>query len=170
MSEEIINKVAGSGIIQLDLEEIAPQGERVLYDIKQNLWQELVLKEEDFRNFIKTNDWSFYKDKYVALTCSTDAIVPTWAYMLLISALKPFAKKVIYGDLNTLDTVLWVEALKQLDDDQYNDARVVVKGCSTIPVPEAAFTELTNILLPRVKSLMFGEPCSTVPVYKAPKK
>lgn len=166
MSNEIVNKVASSGIIQLDLEEIAPQGERVLYDIKQNLWQELVLKEEDFRNFIKTNDWSVYKDKYVALTCTTDAIVPTWAYMLLLTALKPFAKKVIFGNLETLNTVLWVEALKQLDNDRFNDARVVVKGCSTIPVPEAAFTELANILLPRVKSLMFGEPCSTVPVFK----
>jgi Protein of unknown function (DUF2480) len=166
MSDEIKNKVAGSGIIQLDLEELVPSGERVLYDIKQNLWQELVLKEEDFRNFIKANDWSIYKDKCVALTCSTDAIVPTWAYMLLISALKPFAKKVIYGNLETLNTLLWVESLKQLDTDEYNDKRVVVKGCGTIPVPEAAFTELTNILLPRVKSLMFGEPCSTVPVFK----
>lgn len=166
MEEEIKNKVASSGIIQLDLEELVPTGERVLYDIKQNLWQELVLKEEDFRTFIKENDWSIYKDKYVALTCSTDAIVPTWAYMLLLSALKPYAKKVIFGNLDTLNTVLWVESLKQLDTDEYNDKRVVVKGCGTIPVPEAAFTELTNILLPRVKSLMFGEPCSTVPVFK----
>ena len=166
MNEEIVNKVAGSGIIQLDLEELVPKGERVLYDIKNNLWQELVLKEEDFRNFIKTNDWSTYEGKYVALNCSVDAIIPTWAYMLLISALKPFAKKVIYGGLDTLNTLLWVEALKQLDIDDYNDKRVVVKGCGTIPVPEAAFAELTNILLPRVKSLMFGEPCSTVPVFK----
>ncbi len=166
MEEEIKNKVAGSGIIQLDLEELVPSGERVLYDIKQNLWQELVLKEEDFRNFIKENNWSVYQDKYVALGCSTDAIVPTWAYMLLLTALKPHAKKVVFGNLDTLNTVLWVESLKQLDSDEYNDKRVVVKGCGTIPVPEAAFTELTNILLPRVKSLMFGEPCSTVPVFK----
>lgn len=166
MEEEIKNKVAGSGIIQLDLEELMPIGERVVYDIKNNLWQELVLKEEDFRTFIKTNDWSTFQGKYVALICSTDAIVPTWAYMLLISALKPYAKKVIYGNLETLNTLLWVESLKQLDDEKFNDKRVVVKGCGTIPVPEAAFTELTNILLPRVKSLMFGEPCSTVPVYK----
>lgn len=166
MSEEIKNKVAGSGIIQLDLEDFVPSGERIVYDIKDNLWQELVLKEEDFRNFIKTNDWSTYADKYVALTCSTDAIIPTWAYMLLISALKPYAKKVIFGNIDTLNTILWIESLKQLDDDKYNDTRVVVKGCGTIPVPEAAFTELTNILLPRVKSLMFGEPCSTVPVFK----
>lgn len=166
MSEEIVNKVAQSGIIQLDLEEIAPRGERVVYDIKNNLWQELVLKEQDFRDFIKSNDWSTYAGKYVALTCSTDAIVPTWAYMLLISALKPHAKRVVYGNLETLDTLLWVEAFNQLNLDQFNDARVVVKGCSTIPVPEAAFTELANILVPRVKSLMFGEPCSTVPVFK----
>jgi len=166
MEEEIINKVAGSGIIQLDLEEIAPKGERVFYDIKNILWQELVLKEEDFRSFIKENDWTIYRDKYVALGCSADAIIPTWAYMLLLTALKPYAKKIVFGSLDTLNTILWVEALKSLDNDSYNEKRVVVKGCSTIPVPEAAFTELTNILLPRVKSLMFGEPCSTVPVFK----
>jgi hypothetical protein len=169
MSEEIINKVANSGIVQLDLEEIAPVGERVVYDIKQNLWEEMILKEKDFREFIKSNDWSVYKDKYVALTCSADAIVPTWAYMLLAGALQPHAKKIVFGTLNTLDTLLWNEAMKNIDLEKLKDARVVVKGCSTIPVPEAAFTELTNYLLPHVKSLMFGEPCSTVPVYKKAK-
>jgi len=164
--EEIINKVAQSGIVQLDLEEMAPQGERVLYDIKNNLWQELVLKEQDFRDFIKNNDWSTYAGKYVALTCSTDAIVPTWAYMLLISALQPHAKRVVYGNLETLDTLLWTETFRQMDLGKFDGARVVVKGCSTIPVPEAAFTELANVLIPHVKSLMFGEPCSTVPVFK----
>jgi hypothetical protein len=166
MSEEIVNKVAQSGIVQLDLEEMAPQGERVLYDIKNNLWQELVLKEQDFRDFIKNNDWSTYAGKYVALTCSTDAIVPTWAYMLLLSALQPHAKRVVFGNLETLDTVLWTETFRQLDLAKFEGARVVVKGCSTIPVPEAAFTELANVLIPHVKSLMFGEPCSTVPVFK----
>src|ERR1041385_7731818 len=112
MSEEIVNKIANSGLIQLDLEEIAPAGERIVYDIKDNLWQELVLKEQDFRDFIKNNDWSTYAGKYVALTCSTDAIVPTWAYMLLLSALQPHAKRVIYGDLKTLDTLLWAEAFR----------------------------------------------------------
>lgn len=166
MSEEIVNKIASSGLIQLDLEEITPQGERVLYDIKDNLWQELVLKEQDFRDFIKNNDWSTYAGKNVALTCSTDAIVPTWAYMLLLSALQPHAKRVVFGNLDTLNTLLWAEAFRNMDLSSFDGARVVVKGCSTIPVPEAAFTELTNILIPRVKSLMFGEPCSTVPVFK----
>lgn len=166
MSEEIINKVASSGLIQLDLEEMAPQGERLVYDIKQNLWQELVLKEQDFRDFIKTNDWSTYAGKNIALTCSTDAIVPTWAYMLLLSALQPYAKRVVFGSLDTLDTVLWTEVFNQMDIKKYEGARIVVKGCSTIPVPEAAFTELASRLVPVVKSLMFGEPCSTVPVFK----
>ena len=166
MSEEIINKVANSGIIQLDLEEIAPLGERLVYDIKQNLFHEMILKEKDFREFIKSNDWSVYKDKYIALTCTADAIVPTWAYMLLAGALQPYAKKIVFGTLETLDTILWEEALHKIDPAQMKDARVVVKGCSTIPVPEAAFTALTNYLLPHVKSLMFGEPCSTVPVFK----
>lgn len=166
MAEEIVNKIASSGLIQLDLEEMAPQGERVVYDIKNNLWQELVLKEQDFRDFIKNNDWSTYAGKYVALTCTTDAIVPTWAYMLLLSALQPHAKRVVFGSLETLDTVLWIEAFRNMDLSKFEGARVVVKGCSTIPVPEAAFTELTHILIPHVKSLMFGEPCSTVPVFK----
>lgn len=166
MSEEIINKVANSGIIQLDLEEIAPKGDVIVYDIKQNLWQELVLKEEEFRDFIKSNDWSVYTRKNVVLTCSTDAIVPTWAYMLLIAALKPVANKVIFGSVETMYALLWADSFAQLNLDQFNDARVVVKGCSTIPVPEAAFSDLTNLLVPRVKSLMFGEPCSTVPVFK----
>ena len=166
MSEEITNKVANSGIIQLDLEEIVPIGERIVYDIKQNLFQEMILKEKDFREFIKSNDWSVYRDKFVALTCTADAIVPTWAYMLLAGALQPYSKKIIFGSLETLDTLLWEEALHKIDLSQMKDARVVVKGCSTIPVPEAAFTALTNYLLPHVKSLMFGEPCSTVPVFK----
>lgn len=166
MTDEIKNKVAGSGIIQLDLEEIAPKGEVVIYDIKVNLWQELVLKEEDFRSFIKSNDWSLYAGKNVVLTCSVDAIIPTWAYMLLITAIKPHANKVIFGSIDTMYTLLWSDAFLKLKLDDFVDARVVVKGCSTIPVPEAAFSELTNLLVPKVKSLMFGEPCSTVPVFK----
>lgn len=170
MAEEIVNKVAQSGLITLDLEEYYPEGDRVLYDITDNLWQGIALKEKDFRAFVKEHDWGQYAGKFVAVYCSADAIVPTWAYMLLASKLQPTAAKVVFGTLETLNTVIFNEALAKIDVVQYKDARVILKGCGKLPVPESAYVELTNLLLPHVKSLMFGEPCSTVPIYKQPKK
>lgn len=167
--EEIVNKVAGSGLVTIDLEEFYPKGERVVLDIKDQLFQGLLLREKDFREYIKQEDWSKYKDTYVAVTCSADAIIPTWAYMLLASALEPFAKKVVFGSAETLETVLYDELLRGLDVQQYKDARVVIKGCGNLPVPRAAYVELTRLLRPHVKSIMYGEPCSTVPIYKQPK-
>lgn len=167
--DEIINKVAGSGLVTIDLEEFYPKGERVVLDIKDQLFQGLLLREKDFREYIKQEDWSKYKDTYVAVTCSADAIVPTWAYMLLASALEPFAKKVVFGSAETLETVLYDELLRGLDVQQYKDARIVIKGCGNLPVPRAAYVELTRLLRPHVKSIMYGEPCSTVPIYKQPK-
>ena len=169
MENEITNKVANSGIITIDLEEFYIQGERVLFDIKPLLFQELILKEKDFREFIKTNDWSVYKNKLVALTCSADAVVPTWAYMLLTLALEPFAKKIIFGNLLELETILFAEQLTLLDTNIYKDARVIIKGCGKINVSKNAYVKLTTILKPIAKSIMYGEPCSTVPLYKAPK-
>jgi hypothetical protein len=166
MENEIINKVSQSGLVTIDLESFYPRGERVLFDIKPLLFQELILKEKDLRDFIKNEDWSKYKDKYVALTCTNDAIVPTWAYMLLATQLEPFAKKVVFGDLQTLDGILFHELLSGLDLEQYRDARVVIKGCSNLPVPSSAYVELTRLLRPLAKSIMYGEPCSTVPLYK----
>lgn len=163
---EILNKIANSGLITIDLEDLYPKGERVSYDIAQNLWQGLALKEKDFREFIKTNDWSVYQDKYVAIHCSADAIVPTWAFMLLSTALQPFAKKIIFGSLEELENNLFSEVISNIKAEDYVDARVIIKGCSNLPVPTSAYVELTNKLLPVVKSLMFGEPCSTVPLYK----
>lgn len=165
--ERIVNKVSQSGIIEFNLEDYFPRGERVLYDIKDNLWQGLALKEKDYREFVKNNDWSFYKDKSVAVNCTADAIVPTWAYMLLSSALEPFAKKIVFGDLKTLETVLWMESLSKINPGDFIDSRVVIKGCSDkISIPESAYMEITRILRPVVKSIMYGEPCSTVPVFK----
>jgi hypothetical protein len=168
-NEEIINKVANSGLITIDLEEFYPKGERKIIDIKDQLFQGLILKEKDFREFIKNHDWQQYKDCYVAVTCSADAIIPTWAYMLLTLALQPYAKKIVFGDLEKLETVLFTEALQQINPDDYREARVVVKGCGSLPVPVNAFVQLTAMLQPQVKSLMYGEPCSTVPLYKKPK-
>ncbi|MFI5203198.1 MAG: DUF2480 family protein [Flavobacteriales bacterium] len=166
MSDEIINKVAQSGIIQLDLSEMVMQGNRMTIDLKENLFEGVLLREKDFREFIKTNDWNKYKDALVNVTCTADAVIPSWAYMLITSALAGIAKKIVFGDRDKLETVIWNDVFDKLNTSAYTDARVVVKGCSDIPVPEAAYVALSEKLIPVVKSLMFGEPCSTVPVYK----
>lgn len=171
MSDIIENKVAKSGLINIDLAKYYPKGERVLFDIKPLLWQEFVLKEKDFRQFIKENDWSVYQDKFVAVYNTADAIVPSWAYMLVVSALEPYAKKVVYGNLEALETVIFIDSLhKNFKGAEYTDKRVIVKGCGDLPITNAAYLEVVNLLKPHVKSLMFGEACSSVPVYKAPKK
>lgn len=167
IQETIINKVSQSGLVTLDPAMFYPEGERVVYDIKDNLFMELILKEKDFREFVKNHDWAQYQDKYVALTCSADAIVPAWAYMLLANKMAPYAKEVVFGDADTLETVIFIKAIAEnLDVEQYRDQRIVIKGCGDIPVPTSAYVELTKKLTPVVKSLMFGEPCSTVPIYK----
>ncbi len=167
MSDEIINKVANSGLITIDLEEFYPKGERVLFDIKPLLFHELILKEKDFREFIKQHDWSQYKDKLVAITCTADAIIPTWAFMLVSIALEPFAKKIVFGNLETLEAIIFNEALLAIVYEDYKDKRVVIKGCSNLPVSTNAYVELVRGLRPFAKSIMYGEPCSTVPLYKA---
>lgn len=166
MENEIVNKVSQSGLITIDLEEFYPAGERVLFDIKELLFQGLILREKDFREFIKNEDWNKYKDKYVALTCSADAIVPTWAYMLLATQLEPIAKKVVFGNLESLETILYTEILSKIDINIYKDARVVIKGCGNLPIPKSAYVHITSLLRPLAKSIMYGEPCSTVPLYK----
>ena len=170
MEKEIINRVSESGLIEIDLQEYYPKGERVLIDVKNNLFQDLILREKDLREFISNEDWKKYTGKFVAITCSADAIVPTWAYMLFTTALQPFVKKMVFGDLKTLETILFIEALAKIDTEQFRDKRIVIKGCGDVPVPESAYVELTRILTPVAKSIMYGEPCSTVPVYKEGKK
>jgi hypothetical protein len=169
MSEEIVNKVSQSGLVTIDLESFYPEGKRILFDIKDLLFQGLILREKDFREFVKNEDWSKYKNAYVALSCSADAIVPTWAYMLLAAHLEPYAKRVLFGDLEDLETILYTETLASINMNDYKDARVVIKGCSNLPVPPAAYVELTRLLRPVAKSIMYGEPCSTVPLYKKSK-
>jgi hypothetical protein len=166
IQEEIVNKVAQSGLVSVDPASFYPQGERVLYDIKDNLFMELMLREKDFREFVKEHDWTQYAGKNVAITCTADAIVPTWAYMLLANRMAPYASEIVFGNLDTLETILFEKALRELNVEQYRDKRVVIKGCGDVAVPNSAYIELTNRLTPVVKSLMFGEPCSTVPIYK----
>lgn len=165
-TEQIINRVAKSGLVTLDLEDYYHPGERVVYDLKENLFMGLILKEKDFREFLKGYDWSQYAGKNVALTCSEDAIVPTWAYMLLTIQLQPYANTVVFGSLPDLEEKLYFDAIARINPDEYRDARVVVKGCSKVPVPVAAYVEITRVLRPVALSLLFGEPCSTVPLYK----
>jgi hypothetical protein len=169
METEIINRVARSGLVTLDLEEYYHPGERVVYDLKNNLFMGQILREKDFREFLKSHDWSQYASQNVAVTCSEDAIVPTWAYMLLGVHLEPFANIVVFGTLNDLNEKLYFDAISHINPGDYQDARVVVKGCSKVPVPTAAYVELTRVLRPVVSALMFGEPCSTVPLYKRAK-
>jgi hypothetical protein len=165
--EEIVNKVAGSGIVNIDLEEFYTEGERIIFDIKPHLFQELILKEKPFREFIKLNDWSLYRNKIVGIVCSADAIVPTWAYMLITLALEPYATRTFFGDLNEVENLLFTEKLAALDPTKYKDARIVIKGCGDKKVPVNAFVQVTALLKPVAKSIMYGEPCSTVPLYKA---
>lgn len=166
IQENIINKVAQSGLITLDPAQFYVAGERVVYDITDNLFHGLMLREKDFREFVKGHDWSQYQDKYVAVTCTADAIVPAWAYMLLANRMAPYAKEVVFGDAELLETVLFLKQMANLDVEQYRDQRLVIKGCGDIDIPTSAYVELTKKLTPVAKSLMFGEPCSTVPIYK----
>ncbi|MBO9641109.1 MAG: DUF2480 family protein [Siphonobacter aquaeclarae] len=168
-SLEIVNRVANSGLVTLDLESYYHPGERVVYDLKDNLFMEAILREKDFREFLKSHDWNQYTGKNVAVICSADAIVPTWAYMLLAVHLEPYANMVVFGDLQTLEDKLFYDALSRINPEDYRGARVVVKGCSNYPVPVSAYVEVSRLLRPVVQSLLFGEPCSTVPLYKKPK-
>lgn len=170
MEEAIVNRVAKSPLISFDLEEYYPKEERVLYDLKDNLFQGLILREKDFREFVKNHDWSQYQDKFVAVTCTVDAIVPTWAYMLLTVKLTPFAKEIVFGNLEDLEKVIFQKVLDNLNIKEFEGKKIVVKGCSNLPVPTSAYVEITRKLQPIAQSLMYGEPCSTVPLYKKPKK
>ncbi len=167
IQENIVNKVAQSGLVTLDPAAFYPAGDRVVYDIKDNLFHGLILKEKDFREFVKAHDWAQYKGKNVAITCTADAIVPAWAYMLLANRLAPYAREVVFGDAAVMETVLFEKAMAGADMEQYRGQRVVIKGCGDTEVPTSAYVELTKRLTPIVKSLMFGEPCSTVPIYKS---
>jgi len=166
---EIVNRVATSSLKVLDLEELYVPGERVVVDVKEQLYQGMILKEKPFRDFVKSHDWSQYAGKFVAVMCSEDAIIPTWAYMLLTSALQPCARGIVFGNLVDLETKIFLDALASVDWEEYRDAKVVIKGCSKVDVPIAAYVEATRRMRPIASSIMFGEPCSTVPVFKKPR-
>ena len=163
---EITNRVENSNLIQLDLDSLYPHGERVLFDVKDLLLDELVLVEKELRTFVANNDWSVYKDKYVAIDCSADAIVPLWAFMLIASKIEPFAKKVVMGNKEGLEKAIFNDIFSEMNFKQYKDTIIIVKGCGKYPIPETVFVDFAIHLQAYAKSIMFGEACSAVPLYK----
>lgn len=164
--EGFVNKVQESGLITLDLTQYYPDDAIVLFDIKPHLFMELILKEKEFRAALLAIDWTQYQDKIVGIYCSTDAIIPMWANMLIAASLQPFAKAVYFGNEEKVRTQILLERIASVDANPFIDQRVVVKGCGEVPVGEAAYVAITQKLRPVVKSIMYGEPCSTVPVFK----
>ncbi len=165
-ADTLINKVQQSGLITIDLEDYFHSGEKVLFDIKEYLYEGIILKEKDFRGFLKEHNWEQYSGKNVAITCSADAIIPTWAYMLVTTKLQSYANLIVFGSLKDLHGKIFSDAITRINASDYTQAKVVIKGCGKLEVPVSAYVELTNKLLPVVSSIMYGEPCSTVPVYK----
>lgn len=170
MADEIVNRVANSKLITIDLEDYYPEGKRVLFDIKYWLYEGLVLRETDFREKAKNYDWSQYQKSYVALTCSSDATIPAWAYMLLIVYLEPFVEKALIGDLEALETSIYQDIIYGLDTSEFADKPIIIKGCNNKPVPANAYIMLINKLKPIARSIMYGEACSAVPLFKKQKK
>jgi len=168
MSEVIVNKVAESGLVEIDLQDYYPSGEVAVFDLAQYLFMGLVLKEKDFREALKQHDFNAYKGKLVAVTCSADAIIPVWAYMLVASYLQPVAKELVMGDADYLQKTVFLKNINNINAASFTDKRVVIKGCGDLEVGPFAYLEITKLLRPFVKSLMYGEPCSTVPVFKKP--
>ncbi|WP_299223212.1 DUF2480 family protein [uncultured Psychroserpens sp.] len=166
MADEIINRVASSKLVVVDLEDYYPQEKRLVFDIKDWLYEGFVLREKEFRQYVKDHDWSQYKNHFIALTCTTDAIVPAWAYMLIAIELTPFSKKTIIGNLTNLETSIYQDIIDNLDLKTFIDKPVIIKGCSNKPVPENAYIMLSEKLKPVAKSIMYGEACSSVPLFK----
>jgi hypothetical protein len=169
MEDNIVNKVAQSTLVTINPEDFYPEGIRTEIDIADQLIEGFLLREKDFREYIKVHDWSSYKDHYVAVFCSTDAIIPLWAWMLISTVLQPFAKKTVFGNAQTLEAAIFHDAVSNIDVESFRDQRIVIKGCSDKPVPVSFYMELTNLLKPVAQSILFGEPCSTVPVFKRSK-
>lgn len=165
----LINRVAESGLTTLDLADLLPKQPVVAFDMKPLLVQGMVLMEKPFREHLKQTDWLQYQGQIVAVYCSADALIPKWAYMLLASYLQPVVAQVVYGSVTDAENALLLKAIAIIDAEQYNGARLVIKGCGDRDIPAEAYLAISTQLLPVVKSLMYGEPCSTVPIYKQPK-
>lgn len=167
--EPIINKIASSGLITIDPAAFLPAEDMILFDLKPFLFRELILREKDFREALKNHDWEPYRDEPVTIFCSTDAIIPMWAYMLVATYLEPVTDQIQYGDVAEGMKQMALSSIAKMDLTPYKDQRIVIKGCGEKPVPAAVYVALMKKMKPAVKSIMFGEPCSTVPVYKQKK-
>ena len=166
MEEIIVNKVAQSSLETIDLEKFYPEGETIGFDMKDHLFMELILKEKDYRENLKKMDWSLYENKNVCITCSADAIIPLWAYMLAVSYLQRVAKDVVVGNESFMHELLFLKNLWKINVEEFEGKKVVIKGCGEKEIPASIYAEITKILVPVAQSIMYGEPCSTVPVYK----
>jgi len=166
MPKEITNRVANSKLITIDLEDFYPEGKRVVFDISEWLYEGIILKEKDFRERVKEHNWSQYQDNYIALTCKTEAIIPSWAYLLITTVLSSYAKKIVVGDLALLETIIFQEVILNLNLDLYRDKPIIIKGCSSKPIPQTIYIQLVEKLHPIAKSILYGEACSSVPLYK----
>ncbi len=165
----LVNRVAASGLITINLEDFFPPEELALFDMKDYLFKELILKEKDFREAVSTHDWAQYEEKNLAVFCSSDAIIPVWAFMLVAACAAPYAKDIYQGSPDEYYKTAFQKTLAGVDVSQYADKRIIIKGCSSKPVPPSAYVELTRKLQPYARSIMYGEPCSTVPIFKRPK-
>ena len=163
---EIVNRVAQSKLITFDLEEYYPEGPRMVLDIKDWLYEGLILREKEFRAHADAHDWSVYQDAFVALQCSSEAIVPGWAFMLISSRLQPYAKQVVLGDLEALETALYQKVIEDIETEQFRDKPVIIKGCTNKPVPKNAYLWATTKIQVVARSVMYGEACSSVPLFK----
>lgn len=169
MAEDIINRVTNSKLVTIDLEDYYPEGKRIVFDIKDWLFKELILKEKEFRTSVNEHDWSQYQDSFVALTCSSDAIIPSWAYILISTNLAGIANKIVVGSISGLETSIFQDIINNLDVTEYQDMPVIIKGCSTKQIPETTYVQLVSKLTPIARTIMFGEACSTVPLFKRKK-
>lgn len=166
MTDHIVNKVAESGLVTIDLEKYYPKDDMLVFDLKDHLFMGMILKEKEFREGLKNYDWEIFRNKYVAITCSADAIIPVWAYMLVTSYLQPVAKDVMTGNEKELHKAIFLKKLSSIDTKELTGKKIVIKGCGDIPIDDFAYAEITKLLVPVAKSIMYGEPCSTVPVFK----
>ncbi len=166
MADEIVNRIANSKLVTFDLEDHYPEGKRIQFDIKDWLYEGLVLREKDFRTSVKEHNWSQYEGHFVALTCGTDAIIPAWAYMLVVASVESYSRNVVVGSLEDLETSIYQDIINNLDMSYLKDKPVIIKGCTNKPVPLNAYIQLTSKLKTIAKSVMYGEACSSVPLYK----
>lgn len=166
----LINRVANSGLITINLEDFFPKEEVMTFDLKDYLFKELILKEKDFRLALKEHNWEQYQDKFLLVYCSTDAIIPVWAFMLVSAYATPHAKSIFQGTESEFHKLAFASALDNFDAAQYDQKKIIIKGCSNKPVPVSAYVDLTQKLQPFAQSIMYGEPCSTVPIFKRPRK